>query len=155
MGFKKQRIMIILRPFMRDKRRRRSSPLSKCSMFCSISGRSRVFSWSQNGKMGPTGSRTIVPAGSNFTGPGARGQLASVFRGGVGVRASLFVYCNRLLSMVRWTAGRAGLLIRYGRETHTSRNVSTGWEIVHVEKIWGGSSGTMELTLARKMGLAA
>ena len=31
--------------------------------------------------MGPTGSRTIVPAGSNFTGPGARGQLASVFRG--------------------------------------------------------------------------
>ena len=57
---KNLRIMIILRPFMRDKRRRRSSPLSKCSMFCSISGRSRVFSWSRNGKMGPTGSRTIV-----------------------------------------------------------------------------------------------
>ena len=91
---------------MRDKRRRRSSPLSKCSMFCSISGRSRVFSWSRNGKMGPTGSRPIVPAGSNFTGPGARGQLASVFR--VGCRASLFVYCNRLLSMVRWVDCGAG-----------------------------------------------
>ena len=33
---KNLRIMIILRPFMRDKRRRRASPLSKCSMFCSI-----------------------------------------------------------------------------------------------------------------------
>ena len=91
---------------MRDKRRRRSSPLSKCSMFCSISGRSRVFSWSRKWENGSNWFSYNCAAGSNFTGPGARGQLASVFR--IGVRASLFVYCNRLLSMVRWVDCGAG-----------------------------------------------
>ena len=73
--------MIILGPFMRDNRRRQASPLSKCSMFCSINSAALQASLSVGVEMGKgtTGSNSTLVhrspqlcaaamASSNFSG---------------------------------------------------------------------------------------